>query len=594
MSTIKKLLYLLSSREQKKAILLLMMILVMAILDTAGVASILPFIAVLSNPEIVETNKILSSIYKLGNYQNDKEFFFVLGLFVFFVLFVSLTFKALTIYVQLRFALMREYTIGKKLIEGYLHQPYSWFLNRNSSNLGRNILSEVSNLVSGGIMPMLTLIAQGTVAIFLITLLIFVNPIISLVVAIVLGLAYTLVYWASRKYLNRIGEERLNANQQRFNAVNEAFGASKEVKLGNLENIYLNRFSKPSQIFARNQAKARVVEQIPRFVLEIIAFGGLLIVMLFLMSSGGSFASALPIIAVYAFAGYRLLPALQQTYASLTQLRFAGPALDALHKDLKNLKPIQIKNNKSDILPLKKKISLEGIYFTYPNTSKTTLNNLNIEICANSTTGLVGVTGSGKTSTVDLILGLLEAQQGLLKVDDKIINKTNLRSWQKSIGYVPQQIYLIDDTINANIAFGVEPEKIDKDAVIRAAKTSNLDKFINEDLAEGYETVVGERGARLSGGQIQRIGIARALYHNPQVLIFDEATSALDNITEQIIMEAVYNLGNKITIIIIAHRLSTVKMCKNIYLLENGSVRSMGNYQKLINDDKKFQEMAGE
>lgn len=594
MSTINKLLYLLSSREQKKAILLLMMILVMALLDTVGVASILPFIAVLSNPEIVETNKILYSIYKLGNYQNDQEFFFVLGLIVFFVLFVSLTFKALTIYVQLRFALMREYTIGKKLIEGYLHQPYSWFLDRNSSNLGRNILSEVSNVVSGGIMPMLTLIAQGTVAIFLITLLIFVNPIISLVVAIVLALAYTLVYWASRKYLNRIGEERLNANQQRFNAVNEAFGASKEVKLGNLENIYLNRFSKPSQIFARNQAKARVVEQIPRFVLEIIAFGGLLIVMLFLMSSGGSFASTLPIIAVYAFAGYRLLPALQQTYASLTQLRFAGPALDALHKDLKNLKPIQIKNNKNDIMLLKKKISLEGIYFTYPNTSKTTLNNLNIEISANSTTGLVGVTGSGKTSTVDLILGLLEAQQGLLKVDDKIINKNNLRSWQKSIGYVPQKIYLIDDTINANIAFGVEPEKINKDAVIRAAKISNLDKFINEDLEEGYETVVGERGARLSGGQIQRIGIARALYHNPQVLIFDEATSALDNITEQIIMEAVYNLGNKITIIIIAHRLSTVKMCKNIYLLEDGSVRSMGNYQELINIDKKFQEMAGE
>ncbi len=594
MSTINKLLYLLSSREQKKAILLLMMILVMALLDTVGVASILPFIAVLSNPEIVETNKILYSIYKLGNYQNDQEFFFVLGLIVFFVLFVSLTFKALTIYVQLRFALMREYTIGKKLIEGYLHQPYSWFLDRNSSNLGRNILSEVSNVVSGGIMPMLTLIAQGTVAIFLITLLIFVNPIISLVVAIVLALAYTLVYWASRKYLNRIGEERLNANQQRFNAVNEAFGASKEVKLGNLENIYLNRFSKPSQIFARNQAIARVVEQIPRFVLEIIAFGGLLIVMLFLMSSGGSFASTLPIIAVYAFAGYRLLPALQQTYASLTQLRFAGPALDALHKDLKNLKPIQIKNNKNDIMLLKKKISLEGIYFTYPNTSKTTLNNLNIEISANSTTGLVGVTGSGKTSTVDLILGLLEAQQGLLKVDDKIINKNNLRSWQKSIGYVPQKIYLIDDTINANIAFGVEPEKINKDAVIRAAKISNLDKFINEDLEEGYETVVGERGARLSGGQIQRIGIARALYHNPQVLIFDEATSALDNITEQIIMEAVYNLGNKITIIIIAHRLSTVKMCKNIYLLEDGSVRSMGNYQELINIDKKFQEMAGE
>ncbi len=591
MLTLKKLLYLLSAQERKKAILLLIMILVMAILDTVGVASILPFIAVLSNPDLVQSNEILSKLYEIGNFQNNQDFFFSLGLLVFIVLCFSLSFKAMTIFLQLRFALLREFTIGKRLVEGYLHQPYSWFLNRNSSDLGKNILSEVGGIVSGGFMPMMTLISQGAVALSLIILLVLVNPILSLIVAIVLGSAYGLVYRSSRRYLVKIGEERLIANQDRFGAVNEAFSAAKEVKLGGLENLYLKRFSKPAEIFAVNQAKARVVEQLPRFVLEAIAFGGLLLVVLYLMSKSGSFANTLPIIALYAFAGYRLLPALQQIYASLTQLRFAGPALNSLHDDLKNLKTIKLLPSDKKLI-LKEKITLENVSYSYPNSTRTALSNLNLNIPSKETIGLVGVTGSGKTSTVDLILGLLEPQNGSLKVDGKVINKSNLRAWQNSIGYVPQQIFLKDDTVAANIAFGIDSIDIDQELIQKAAKISNLHNFIIDELPNGYQTMVGERGVRLSGGQRQRIGIARALYHRPQILIFDEATSALDNITEKIIMEAVYNLGDQITIILIAHRLSTVKMCKNIYLLEKGSVRSQGDYKKLIEDDNKFREMA--
>ena len=592
MLTIKKLLYLLSAQERKKAILLLLMILVMAILDTVGVASILPFIAVLSNPELVQSNEILSKLYQIGNFQNNQDFLFSLGILVFIILCCSLTFKAITIFFQLRFALLREYTIGKRLVEGYLHQPYSWFLNRNSANLGKNILSEVGGIVSGGFMPMMTLISQGAVALSLIILLIFVNPILSFIVAVVLGSAYGLVYGFSRKYLVKIGEERLIANQDRFSAVNEAFSAAKEVKLGGLENLYLNRFSEPAKVFALNQAKARVVEQIPRFVLEAIAFGGLLLVILYLMSKSGSFTTTLPIIALYAFAGYRLLPALQQIYASLTQLRFAGPALRTIHDDLKNLNVIKFLSTDKKLI-LKEKISLENVSYSYPNSTRTALSNLNLNIPAKDTIGLVGATGSGKTSTVDLILGLLEPQSGSLKVDGKVINKNNLRLWQNSIGYVPQQIFLKDDTVAANIAFGIDAKDIDQESIQRAAKISNLHNFITEELPNGYQTIVGERGMRLSGGQRQRIGIARALYHRPQILIFDEATSALDNITEKIIMEAVYNLGDQITIILIAHRLSTVKMCKNIYFLEKGTIRSKGNYKKLIEDDNKFRQMTG-
>ncbi len=591
MITIKKLLDLLSKHERKEASLLLLMILVMATLDMIGVASILPFIAVLSNPQLVESNQILSTMYEFGNFRKEDEFFFALGLIVFLILCFSLIFKSATIYFQLRFALLREYTIGKRLIEGYLHQPYSWFLNRHSSDLGKNILSEVGAVISGGIMPMITVIAQGAVTISLTILLLIVDPLLSLLVAIVLGSMYTVVYKNVSKYLDKIGKERLKANHDRFNAVSEAFGAAKEVKLGALERIYLKRFSKPAQIFAYNQATAQVVAQIPRFALEGIAFGGLLLVVLYLMIQTNSFADTLPLIALYAFAGYRLLPALQQIYASLTQLRFAKPALDALHSDFMALSHIKR-------IPMRKKINLnegialKNISYSYPNSQRTALNNININIPAKSTVGIVGMTGSGKTSTVDIILGLLEPQKGELKVDGININENNRRAWQKTIGYVPQQIYLIDDTISANIAFGIDSNKIDEKALLRAAKMSNLHDFIIKELPSGYDTIVGERGVRLSGGQRQRIAIARALYHQPQVLVFDEATSALDNLTEKIIMEAVHNLGDKITVILIAHRLSTVKVCENIYLLENGQVRSQGRYRDLIIKDDEFRKMA--
>lgn len=593
MHTIKKLLTLLSTEEQKKSILLLFMILLMAFLDMLGVASILPFIAVLSNPQMVETNEFIALFYTLGNFQNIDEFLFILGLIVFLILCFSLTFKALTIFFQLRFALLREYTIGKRLVEGYLHQPYSWFLNRNSSDLGKNILSEVSNVVSGGVMPMMDLITKAIAALFLVILLLFIDPKLSIIVAAVLGASYGLVYGLSRKFLNHIGKERLIANHDRYSAVSEAFGAVKEVKVGGLESVYLKRFSRPAKIFAHNQATARVVEQIPRFALEAIAFGGLLIVILYLMSGTGTFANSLPILSVYAFAGYRLLPALQQIYAALTQLRFVSPSLNALHNDLVNLKPIK---NYTTIkkIEFKNSINLENIFYSYPNSEKLALENLSLKIPIKSTIGLVGETGSGKTTTVDLILGLLEAQKGKLRVDSEIIDNENLRSWQNCIGYVPQQIFLVDNTIESNIAFGVDQANIDQKALVEAAKISNIHNFIKDELPLGYKTFVGEKGIRLSGGQRQRIGIARALYHRPKVLIFDEATSALDNITEKIIMESVYNLKNKVTIILIAHRLSTINLCQKIFLIEKGKIRSEGNYQELIRKDLRFREMARE
>ena len=590
MQIIKKLLFLLTPHEQKRAGLLLIMILIMALLDTIGVASILPFIAVLTNPSLIETNFIFNTMYKASSFfgvESNEQFFFALGVLVLLLLVISLAFKALTDYALVRFVQMREYTIGKRLIEGYLNQPYSWFLDHHSADLGKNILSEVEQVISNGIRRMLELIAKGMVAIALIILLIIADPKLALIVGALLGGVYGLIFYFLRVYLNQIGKKRLKNNELRFTSVSEAFGAAKEVKVGGLEKIYIKNFSDAAELFALSKAHSSVIAQLPRFILEAIAFGGVMLIVLYMISQTGSFNNALPIISLYVFAGYRLMPALQQIYASLTQITFVGPSLDKLYDDLKKLKPSNEKEDK-EVLLFNKTINLKNIDYNYPNTSRKALKNINLSIPVKSTIGLVGATGSGKTTTVDIILGLLEAQKGTLEVDGKIITKQNSRSWQRSIGYVPQHIYLSDDTVAANIAFGVNPEDLNQEAVEKASKIANLHNFVIDELPKKYQTRIGERGVRLSGGQRQRIGISRALYHNPKVLILDEATSALDNQTEHAVMDAINNLDKDITIILIAHRLNTVKNCDKIFLLEKGQLKNEGTFEELININENF------
>lgn len=594
MKTLNKILFLLTPEERKRAILLLTMILIMALLDTIGVASIMPFIAVLTNPGIVEKNLFLQFLYeksKIFGISNVDEFIIFLGILVFFVLIISLSFKSLTIYAQLRFAQMREHSIGKRLLESYLSQPYSWSLSRNSADFSKTILSEVNLIIQQAITPMITLLANGAVAIAILILLIIVDPYIALLIICTLGLAYWIIYKLIRKYLKNIGEERLKVNQLRFTSVNEVFGAGKEVKLGGLESTYIDKFGKTSKIFAKHQASMKVLAQLPRYGIEAIGFGGMILFTLYYLLQSNSFSNALPLIALYAFGGYRILPALQQSYNSISNLRFAGPALDNLCEELK-LNRKNLSKKFINTLPFEKNIILKNISYNYPNTKQTSIKNINMEISACSIIGLVGATGSGKTTTADILLGLLEPQGGKLEVDGKVINDNNLKSWQKCIGYVPQHIFLSDDTIAANIALGFDLNNIDHNAIEKSAKVANLHEFITNELPEGYKTIIGERGVRLSGGQRQRLGIARAIYTNPKVLVLDEATSALDNLTEKFIMDSINKLRKNTTIILIAHRLTTIKNCDKIFLLEDGKLTNQGSYEELINLSNLFSKYA--
>ena len=584
MQNLKKLSFLLSQEERFRAILLMVMTLIMALIEMLGVASILPFIALLTNPQIIETNAILSTVYQsLKNFgiENKQQFLIATGIFCFLLLILSISFKALTTYIQIRYMKMCEHNITVRLMKCYIYQPYSWFLNRNSAVMGKAILSEVGNVMGKGFTPMMSLITNSFIILGLFILLFIVEPKLTSIAILTIGVFYGLVYRFNLNLLNRVGKETFKANEDRYKISTEAFGAFKEMKISGLEETYTNQFSKPSKIIAQNSGLWSVLNEIPRFTLEAVAFGGMILIILFFMTMTGDITKVLPIIGLYAFAGYRLMPAMQKIYISFNSLRFVGPALDSLYFDLKNLKP-KIQKEYKNSLKLDKNIRLKNIHYNYPNASKTALKNINLNIPVNKTIGLVGATGSGKTTTVDVILGLLEAQKGTLEIDGNEININNKRAWQRSIGYVPQQIFLADNTVSANIAFGVNINDINQEAVEHAAKIANLHEFVINELPLKYQTTIGERGVRLSGGQRQRIGIARALYHKPKVLVLDEATSALDNLTEKAVMNAVYNSKKNVTKILVAHRLSTVKHCDIIYLFDKGELKAKGTFKELV------------
>jgi ABC-type bacteriocin/lantibiotic exporter with double-glycine peptidase domain len=592
--TLNKLYDLLDARERRRALLLLGMILIMGIIETTSVASVMPFVAVLTHPGTIESNQYLSAAYRLLGFQQTATFLLFLGLIVLVTVVGSTAFKALTTWAMLRFTSMRQYTVSRRLFKSFLYRPYYWFFGQHSADLGRTVLSEVAQVITGALIPTMQMAAQGVVVILLIALLLVVDPVLAFTVSLVLGGAYALVFWATHQYVRRIGLDRVRANQERFRVSNEAFSGIKEVKVLGVEQVFLRRFENPSLRFAKHQAASQILSQLPQYALQAVAVGGILLIVQYQLLVRGSQDQALPLIAVYAFAGYRLLPALQRLYQSISTLRFAQPALDHLHGDLEYAVS-HVGGKKADAsiqLPqLEHSLELRDVCYRYPGSATIALRNVTMIIPARSMVGLVGRTGAGKTTAVDVILGLLQPQSGHVLADGRPIIEENRRAWQRRVGYVPQHIFLAADTLAANIAFGVPLKDIDLAAVERASRIANLHSFVLE-LKQGYDTLVGERGIRLSGGQRQRVAIARALYRDPDVIVMDEATSALDNVTERAVMEAVGNLGHQKTIIIVAHRLTTVQRCDKIFLFEDGRTVASGSYRELVNGSEPFRAMV--
>ena len=584
-------------RERQRFWMLVGITFFLAMVEAASVLSILPFLQLVAQPDLVETNRIFAWVYRTLGFESHRQFLIWSGATVFvFTLFGLLT-KIATMWITTRYALMRSYSFSSRLMTSYLHQPYAWFLTRHSANLGTSILSEVNDVVGRSLMPAVRIMPSVFTAILLIAALCLLEPAIAIGSALIVILVYGAIFLMVKNLLQRIGRTRLQANRERYHAVQESMGGVKELKIIGLEDVYLSRFRAAAYRMARLQTTADVLGATPRFVLEGIAFGGMiLLVLVLLIERGADLTAMVPTLGVIAAAGLRLIPALQNIYQLFTVIRQGEATLTSVHADMTGLDQDNYLNrSRRESLParpLTRRLELEGIHFAYPGTERSALRGLDLAIDANTTIGIVGGTGAGKTTLVDIMLGLLDPSEGVMRVDGEPVTPDTRRAWQKTLGYVPQTIFLSDGTVADNIAFGLPPDKVDFAAVEKAARVAALHDFVVNELPEGYNTKVGERGVRLSGGQRQRVGIARALYHDPATLILDEATSALDNLTERAVMEAVHNITGRKTIVMIAHRLSTVRNCDRIFLLRNGQVAASGTFEELVRADDEFREMA--
>lgn len=593
---IRKVWGLFTPREHMKVLWLVGASILTAMLQVVGVASILPFLSLLAQPQLVFDNHWINFVYRLVGFSSSQIFLIFLGFVVFGLMVASNVLEAGTVALSQRFIWGTNHKLSTRLLKAYLARPYVTFLRRNSADLGKNILMEVQNFTNGILSPLIDLIVAGTSTLFVISLLIFLDPVLAVLVSIILGGAYGVTFMVIRKRLRNIGKKRLAANTMRFKTVNEALGGVKDVKVFGKEAHFVERFSFPSLSYTGLNATSQILKVIPQYILETVAFGGILLIVLYLMAVKDDVRQIIPVVGLYAFAGYRLMPSLRQIFAAISQMRFHQVVVQSLFQDLQTSteSPVQETERYSRLQTLcfERSIQLSNVTFSYPGTTEPVIRDVDLTIQRNQVIGFVGPTGAGKTTLVDILLGLVTPQTGFLIVDGVRLTPDNIRIWQTMLGYVPQHIYLLDDTITRNIAFGVPPLEIDKLAVERAARIANLHEFIVNDLPAGYETSIGERGVRLSGGQRQRIGIARALYHDPDILIMDEATSSLDGITEDSVMKAIDNIVKTKTLIMIAHRLTTVRDCDIIYLVEDGRIVAEGGYLELMKTNPMFKSMA--
>lgn len=591
---LKKLYSLLSAEQRRKLITLQGLVVLMAFSEVAGVASIGSFMAVVGDVSHLESKGALAQLYQGSGMETPREFLFWMGIAVL----VALTGAAmLSMFVTWQMALYAQQIgaeLSTRLYHHYMQQPWLFHASGSSSQLTSKIVQETSRITGSVIQPLMKMNAKGVMALVMATAIFVFNPLVAITGLGLFSLAYLVLFHTVRRRLSRNGKTISKTNQLRFNLMNEGFGGIKDTLLLGRQAHFNQRFAKASAELGRAKGVTTGLSELPRYAMELMAFGAVIFLVLYLLAAyDGDMGNILPVLSVYALAGFKLLPAFQQIYTSMAKVKGNIAAFDSLETDLIAShsttpgKPAPLAGKHSP----QHRITLEDIHFCYPGKEEKALAGLTLEIPRNKVIGLVGASGSGKSTAIDILLGLMTPQQGALKVDGESLSGDRLRAWQNSLGFVPQAIFLADASIRENIAFGLPSVEIDDARVNRAAQMAHLDELL-ERLPDGLETRVGERGIQLSGGQRQRIGIARALYDDAEVLVLDEATSALDGITEKLVMDAIHDFAGNKTIIMIAHRLATVKQCDRIYLLAEGKVLDHGTYNELVARNTIFQRMS--
>jgi ABC-type multidrug transport system fused ATPase/permease subunit len=588
--TIFKLRVLLSKRDKKKLLLLFFMLIIAAIFEMAGIGLIVPFVGIVTNPQIIQSNSILSFAYKILNFKSTDAFIlFAVGVLL-MVYIIKNAYLLVFYYLQYKIILNQKVELSRKLFKEYLTKPYTFHLERNSAELLRNINGEVPKVFDGILLSSFQLLTEILVIISILTLLIVTAPLATLVSGILLSGSVLLFFKIFRNKITYLGKENQKVSRETIRWINQGLGASKEIKVSGKENYFVNSYDQQSRIMVKNTISRNMLDQIPRLFIETLLVSVVLITMVIIVFQGTDTSKLVATMSLFAMSAFRLMPSINRVVATLTTIRFSQPALVVIYDDLikdnkmKNLilvedttgiNTVNLKNGEKTFY---KSIELENISYRYPNQEDYSIKNLSLTIPIGYSVAFVGTSGAGKTTLADIILGLLEPEKGCVMVDGKELSDI-LPIWKNKIGYIPQSIYLSDESIRKNVAFGIADKDIDDSAVQKAIEDAQLIDFIDT-LPEGLDTVVGERGVRLSGGQRQRIGIARALYHNPEIIFLDEATSALDNDTEKEIMKAIDGLKGEKTLLIIAHRLSTIENCDIVFKVEKGKLVSVSNKLK--------------
>lgn len=579
MSIFKKIWHILNHDQRRGAIVLLGMMLIGMVLETMGIGLIVPALALMTQSDLTTKYPALAPwLERLGN--PSREHLVIGGMLVLVcVHIVKAIFLSFLCWVQARFVYGWRADLSQRLFTGYLRQPYVFHLQRNSAQMIHNAVNETDMIAVTGLIPGFTLITELLVFAGISTMLLAVEPLGALLVVSTLGLAGWGFSRFTRDRIVRWGQTRQRHEGLRIQHLQQGLGGVKDVKLLGREDDFLAQYWLHNVGSARSKQHEQTLQQLPRLFLELLAVIGLAALVLVMIGRGKPLDALLPTLGLFAAAAFRLMPSANRVLLAIQSTRYTLPVVDALYKEL-CLFDATPSPQQGHPVPFKSALTLEQVRFHYPSAQTPALQEVSLSIPQGTSIGIIGGSGAGKSTLVDIILGLLIPDSGAIKIDGIDI-QTDLRSWQNMIGYVPQSIFLTDDTLRRNVAFGIPNDQIDEAAVRRAIHAAQLEQFIN-DLPQGLDTLVGERGVRISGGQRQRIGIARALYHDPQVLVLDEATSSLDTATEREVMDAVRALQGNKTLIIVAHRLSTVEHCDRLYRLEQGKVVEEGGAAMML------------
>lgn len=596
MSILKKSYSILSKKERRELIYVLIISLLAAILESLSLIAIATFFAYLSDVGRVDGNYFINLIYQvLNGFDNSRdELTVVIGVLTFLFLLVTSGISFYSQFLINYFTEMRRHTIGKRLLCLYIKMPYEFFSTRHSGDLTKSILSEADQFVVQILRPILITSSRVFILFLLLTTLLLSNISFAVFICLFFLGIFGGAYWFVQSKLKKYGLERVEKNKERFITASDAILGIKEIKLFGVQDFFIERFSKPSFLFCKLRARATSLSQVMGDISEPIMFGTLLLIVIFFINkdydSGESVKNILPSLTFYALVALKIKPAALAIYSGMTKLASNLSTVDVIYEDF--LAKSSVKEHKPlhKIFSLKSNLGARNISFKYSSSDRPILQNINFQIPFGGFYAIVGSTGSGKSTLVNILLGLIKPTTGNVIVCDDILDNFDVRVLRENIGYVPQSIFLINGTVTENIAFGMSGDQIDADLVVQCSKMAHLHEFIVNELPLGYATRIGENGSNLSGGQRQRLGIARALYRKPNYLILDESTSALDPLTENKVMESLRAFIGQATLIVITHRYETLKNCDGIIFLDKGQLEAVDTYHNLLSNSPYFVE----